>query len=151
VLGVSEFLGSTLQIGEKERERYPERLGHFHDVLKAYIAFAALDRAHESPVYAALVGERFLGISLRQTQLSNTLPQRPKQNLKAVIHSPSVQGMTCLCLHCLRRQYFRSILIASEIEDSRGIGKELPAMTASSSLFGGGGGGGGGTPQSHQQ
>ena len=114
MLGVSQLLGSTLQIGEKERERYTQRLGHLHNVLKAYIAFAALDRAHKSSMHPALVGERFLGISLRQTQLSNTLPQRPKQNWKAIIHSPSVRGMTCLCLHYLHRQYLRSILIASE-------------------------------------
>jgi hypothetical protein len=73
-----------------------------------------------------------------------------KQTLKGIVHFTSVRVLTCLCLHCLHRQCLHSTLIASEIEGSGGIGKEIPTMKASMSLFGGGGGGGGGIPQTHR-
>lgn len=89
-----ELLGGTLQIGEKRGEGHAERLSHLDDVLKTHIALTALDRAHEGPVNAAFVSKGFLGISLRQTQLSNTLPQRPKQNWKGLLHTPECSGLT---------------------------------------------------------
>ena len=98
---------------------------------------------------ATFVREGFLRETLRLTQFPNTLSERAKQTWKGIVHSTSVRGMTCLCLHCLHRHHLHGTLIASEIEGSRGIGKEIPAMKVSS-LYGGGGGGGGGIPQTHR-
>jgi hypothetical protein len=53
-------------------------------------------------MHPAFVGEGFLGISLRQTQLPNALPERAKQGWKGIMHT----------LECLRCDVFVSTLFA---------------------------------------
>jgi len=56
--------GSVFQAHEQDGQCHVQRRRHLGDVLEAQIALAALDRAHEGPVDAAVIGEGLLRIAL---------------------------------------------------------------------------------------
>ena len=72
---MSKELSFALKIAKEGRKRHAKRGRHLCDVLKAEIAFAALDGSHEGPVHAALVGEHLLGITLLSSEFSDPSPQ----------------------------------------------------------------------------
>ena len=99
---MSHVLIDSLQ---KRSQRYSECGSNFEQVRKAQIAFAPLDRTHESPVNAAFICESFLRKALREPKIANTSPQ-DLQHMRGHIfrHDANVRVEKCLGLHFLNRQ-----------------------------------------------
>ena len=93
------------------RERDAERRCDARNVLETEVALAALDRAHEGPVHAAVIGEGFLRETLFGARFAYPLAQSlEKAGIKRFVHNPEFRKWMRIRLQCLHRPRLHSIL-----------------------------------------
>lgn len=98
--------GPFLQPRQQPCQRHAKAPGDLHQIREAQIGLPALNRSHERPMHAAMIGKALLRVAL----LHPKLPYSPAQRLEDFFHSQESEGVSAARLQRVRRHCLHRVL-----------------------------------------